>query len=185
MSNPNNYLKQQERALTRKLELIEEKGGKCEICGYDKNIAALDFHHLNPETKSFQLDSRHLSNTTIVKLREEADKCILVCANCHREIHNKHLDKSNIPMLLNEMVSKHISLEHKNKTSICKHCGKEFPYSKNKIYCSDECREADKGYPTYDEITAKYDELKSWDKVAQFYGVTRRILQRIRRINEN
>ena len=62
--NPNDYVKQKERALSRKLELIKLKGGKCERCGYDKNIAALEFHHLDPSTKSFQLDSRHLSNTT-------------------------------------------------------------------------------------------------------------------------
>lgn len=185
MSNPNDYLKQKERALTRKLELIEAKGGKCEICGYDKNIAALDFHHLEPSNKAFELDARHLSNTTINKLLEEADKCILVCANCHREIHNKHLDKSNIPSLLNEMTSKHIKLTHKNKTSICKHCGKEFPWANGKIYCCDKCREDDKGYPSYDEIASKYNELHSWEKVASYYGITRRITQRIRKINEN
>ena len=185
MSNPNDYLKQRERALTRKLELIEAKGGKCEICGYDKNIAALDFHHVNPENKCFELDARRLSNTSMEKLLEEADKCILICANCHRELHNEHLDKNNIPVLLNEMTSKHYNLEHKNRTSICKYCGEEFPYSKGKIYCSDECRELDKNYPEYIDIMTKYDELRSWEKVAQFYGVTRRILQRIRRVNEN
>jgi predicted Zn-ribbon and HTH transcriptional regulator len=58
--NPNDYLKQKERALSRKLEIIRLKGGKCERCGYDKNIAALEFHHLDPSIKSFQLDSRHL-----------------------------------------------------------------------------------------------------------------------------
>lgn len=185
MVNPNSYLKQQERALTRKLELIEAKGGKCEICGYDKNIAALELHHLDPSQKSFQLDARHLSNTTIEKLLEEANKCILVCANCHREIHNEHLNKSNITSLLNEMTSKHIKLNHKNKTSICKHCGKEFPYVKGKIYCCDECREFDKNYPTYEEVIEKYGEFHNWEKVAQYYGVTRRVIQRIRRINEN
>ena len=49
--NSNYYEKQKERALTRKLEIIERKGGKCEICGYDKNIAALELHHVNPENK--------------------------------------------------------------------------------------------------------------------------------------
>ena len=68
--NSNNYKKQCERALKRKLELIELKGGECEICGYNNNIAALDFHHINPEDKNFQLDSRHLSNTHIDKLKQ-------------------------------------------------------------------------------------------------------------------
>ena len=98
--NPNEYRKQKERALKRKLELIELKGGKCEKCGYDKNIAALEFHHLNPSEKSFQIDSRHLSNTHIDKLKIEVNKCILLCANCHREIHNEQFEKENIPLLL-------------------------------------------------------------------------------------
>ena len=89
--NPNSYKKQCERALKRKLELIEHKGGKCEKCGYDKNIAAFDFHHVNPENKEFHLDARHLSNTNIEKLIKECNKCILLCANCHREFHYLNL----------------------------------------------------------------------------------------------
>lgn len=185
MTNPNSYLKQRERALVRKLELIENKGGKCEICGYDKNIAALEFHHLNPEDKSFQLDARHLSNTTIEKLLTESKKCILVCANCHRELHNKHLEKDNVSILLNEMTSKHIELTHKKAKTVCKHCGKEFDYVRGKIYCCEECREADKKYPTYEELMNKYNELHSWEKVADFYNITRRITQRIRKINNS
>lgn len=70
-----------------KHELVKYKGGKCEICGYDKCEAALEFHHLNPEEKEFQLSS---GNTcSLEKMKKEADKCILVCANCHREIHDK------------------------------------------------------------------------------------------------
>lgn len=179
MSNPNDYLKQKERALTRKLELIEKKGGKCQICGYDKNIAALEFHHLNPEEKSFQLDSRRLSNTTIERLLEEADKCILVCANCHREIHNEHLDKKYIPTFLNEMTSKHIKLTHKNKTSVCKHCGKIFEYVKGKIYCCDECRKADKQYPSHDEAMEKYKEIGSIYKTAQYFHISKITLKKI------
>lgn len=70
-----------------KHELVKYKGGKCEICGYDKCEAALEFHHLNPEEKDFQLSG---GNTcSLEKMKKEADKCILVCANCHREIHDK------------------------------------------------------------------------------------------------
>ena len=124
---PNDYVKQKERALSRKLELIELKGGKCERCGYDKNIAALEFHHLDPSMKSFQLDSRHLSNTTKEKILEELDKCIIVCSNCHRELHNPQFDKDNIDNLIEEMQSKHVSVIHKSKLNIkvaWKHCGK-------------------------------------------------------------
>lgn len=70
-----------------KIKLVEYKGGKCEICGYDKCIDALEFHHLNPQEKEFGISC---GNTLKFEtLKKEADKCILVCANCHREIHSK------------------------------------------------------------------------------------------------
>lgn len=73
------------RRKQNKLLLIEYKGGKCEICGYNKNIAALEFHHLDPSQKEFGLTGNTYS---LERQKAEADKCILVCANCHREIHN-------------------------------------------------------------------------------------------------
>ena len=74
-----------------KIKLVEYKGGKCERCGYDKCIDALEFHHLNPDEKDFGLscgDTRSLE-----KLKAEADKCIMVCANCHREIHAEERER--------------------------------------------------------------------------------------------
>ena len=185
--NPNYYKKQCERALKRKLELIELKGGKCQKCGYDKNIAALDFHHINPEEKSFQIDSRHLSNTHIDKLKTEVNKCILLCANCHRELHYEKYNKDNISTLLEEYnTTNNVSvLEPKRQVYICAVCGKPIESKFNKKYCSNECRYSveniEKNYPTYEEITSKYEELKSWDKVAAFYGITRKITQGIRK----
>ena len=70
-----------------KKHLVEYKGGKCEKCGYDKCVDALDFHHLDPTVKELGLSQRGLTRA-LAKLKEEADKCILVCANCHREIHS-------------------------------------------------------------------------------------------------
>ena len=181
--NPNEYKKQKERALKRKLELIELKGGKCQKCGYDNNIAALEFHHTNPEEKSFQIDSRHLSNTHIDKLKAEANKCELLCAVCHREIHNEQFNKDNIPLLLEEYnkINTISVLAPKVKESICPVCGKLFRSSRRKFFCSNECRYKMDEYPSYEEITSKYEELKSWDKVAAFYGITRKITQGIRK----
>lgn len=67
--------------------LIEYKGGKCEHCGYDKCMRALEFHHLNPNEKDFGL-SRCLSKS-ISSLKKEVDKCILLCSNCHAEEHER------------------------------------------------------------------------------------------------
>jgi 5-methylcytosine-specific restriction endonuclease McrA len=85
-------LKQQERAKSRKQKLIELLGGKCSVCGYSKNYAALEFHHTNPIEKDGNLDSRKLSNSTWGWCLEESKKCILLCSNCHAEHHHPHLN---------------------------------------------------------------------------------------------
>lgn len=61
--NPNTSHAQTIRGLRRKLKLIKLKGGACEKCGYDNNIAALEFHHMDSHTKRFNIDIRKLSNT--------------------------------------------------------------------------------------------------------------------------
>lgn len=66
--------------------LIEEFGGCCSKCGYDKNASALEFHHIESEHKDFHFGGGSLRN--LDKIRKELEKCILVCANCHREIHH-------------------------------------------------------------------------------------------------
>lgn len=75
-----------ERQRAFKLKSIEYKGGKCVCCGYDKYQGALEFHHLDPNEKDFTLS--HVKLTTFnEEIKKELDKCVLVCANCHREIH--------------------------------------------------------------------------------------------------
>jgi hypothetical protein len=64
--------------------LVEEAGGSCAICGYAKHPRALEFHHLDPDEKSFGIGrgfTRSLEQT-----RQEAAKCILLCSNCHVEV---------------------------------------------------------------------------------------------------
>ena len=64
---------------------LEYKGGKCQICGYNKYQGALDLHHLNQEDKKFGIGDKGYTRSW-EKVRAELDKCILVCANCHREV---------------------------------------------------------------------------------------------------
>lgn len=56
---------------------------QCALCGYDKCVAALDFHHI----KKKKFDITNVRTYSKVKLKSEIDKCIVICANCHREIH--------------------------------------------------------------------------------------------------
>jgi hypothetical protein len=65
---------------------IEYKGGKCIFCGYDKYAGALDFHHIDESQKLFNLSVKGLTRSW-ERTKAELDKCVLVCANCHREIH--------------------------------------------------------------------------------------------------
>lgn len=74
-----------ERRTKIKIKCLKYKGNKCEICGYNKCIRALSFHHTDPSKKDFIISGNHTRRWT--KIRKELDKCILVCANCHMEIH--------------------------------------------------------------------------------------------------
>lgn len=65
---------------------IDFLGGKCMYCGYNRCSAALDFHHLDERKKKFGLSQDGLTRSW-EKTKQELQKCILVCANCHREIH--------------------------------------------------------------------------------------------------
>ncbi|HLO47633.1 MAG TPA: hypothetical protein VK211_04325 [Kamptonema sp.] len=86
------------------------------MCGYSKSIAALDFHHLSPKYKDFKISGRSVSFDTIVP---ELNKCILVCANCHREIHAGLI---NLP-----------------EDKICLYCGRLLTNPQQDNYCSQQC----------------------------------------------
>ena len=82
------YLKKAVAERRRKLKqmVVEYKGGKCIICGYKRYAGAFDLHHVGDSKKEFGLSVRGLTRSW-ERIKKEADKCILVCANCHREIH--------------------------------------------------------------------------------------------------
>lgn len=79
-----------------KFELKMNHGGKCSKCGYNKCLDALDFHHVDPSTKQntfiklgVKVSVTNLSHVSGQKAATaEAKKCILLCANCHRELHS-------------------------------------------------------------------------------------------------
>jgi hypothetical protein len=60
-------------------------GGKCRLCGYDKCPSALEFHHVEVWLKDFTISDRM---TSFEAIKPELDKCELLCANCHREVHD-------------------------------------------------------------------------------------------------
>lgn len=81
------YLK---KAVSRRRKKVRDlaisyKGKRCTICGYNKCKQALEFHHLLQE-KEFGISAKGYTRSWD-KVKKELDKCILVCSNCHREIH--------------------------------------------------------------------------------------------------
>lgn len=64
--------------------LVEEAGGACCICGYNRNMRALHFHHVEPSQKRYEMNARGVS-LALETLRAEARKCVLLCSNCHAE----------------------------------------------------------------------------------------------------
>jgi hypothetical protein len=68
-----------------KATLVREAGGRCALCGYDRFVGALQFHHLEPEQKSFSVSGDGLTRS-LERARAEASKCALLCSNCHAEV---------------------------------------------------------------------------------------------------
>ena len=121
----------------RKENLIRVLGSCCCLCGYDKCIGALEFHHIEPENKKYQL-----SNGNCHKIEddlEEAKKCLLVCANCHREIHTTDIYQ-NIDLWKYQIYNEDFanSLLYKEQEEYkCSNCGKIISrYSKSGMCAS-------------------------------------------------
>jgi len=89
-----NSYKVQKCRRNNKQKAVDYKGGKCKTCGYNKCIDALVFHHVDPNKKDFGISANGTTRAWN-KVKEELDKCILLCANCHTELHDK-IDQKRI-----------------------------------------------------------------------------------------
>ena len=110
-------------------------GEKCQCCGYDKCLSALEFHHIDPDIKEFSFCEN--TNRSWESVRSELKKCILVCANCHREIHSNLISNLQLTSSFSEERAKEIDklVENvkKHKIYYCSSCGIEV--SKGHDYC--------------------------------------------------
>lgn len=156
----------------RKINLVYVLGGKCCVCGYNKCLHALDFHHINPEDKEFTLSSKH--NISTAAVLEELKKCALLCANCHREFHAGELDvdlQSTYDESKAQEVLELIETSKKKQIYFCKTCGK--PISKGATYCI-ECGEKSKRVverPSRDELK-RLVYSTSFTTLAMQFGVS-------------
>ncbi len=150
----------------RKQELINYKGGKCQICGYDKVkfLSAFSFHHRDPSQKEFGISS---SSKKIESLMAEVDKCDLLCVRCHAELHDAlHQTKRN----------KQLEIKRKILSDLtCKKCNKKFrPKSSDQKLCSVECKalyQCRVERPLKEVLEQEIKE-NSWVALGRKYGVS-------------
>ena len=122
---------QRKRWLTRKYAALTLLGGKCFICGYAKNYAALDLHHINPKEKSFNWDKLKLRKWEDVIT--EVKKCVLLCANCHREQHNP---AAALDSIAGNIANPALQIAKLTVIGNCPVCNKEVYNTK---FCSIKC----------------------------------------------
>ena len=116
----------------RKKWAVEAFGGKCGICGYNKCIEALEFHHLDPSQKEFTLTASVANRQVFV---EELKKCVCLCSNCHREVHS---GVTNIPEnVLKFDESFTVKPLPEKPKHPCKECGKLTTITQT--FCSVKC----------------------------------------------
>ena len=74
---------------TLKKVAVSHMGGKCVLCGYNRCMRALHFHHLNPHEKDFEISTK----SSWYDIQHEIKKCVLLCSNCHAEVHDGLIDQ--------------------------------------------------------------------------------------------
>jgi hypothetical protein len=155
-----------------KLALIEYKGGKCEKCGYSKleYPRVFHFHHRDPAQKDFSPSSK---NWAIERLKEEVDKCQLLCSNCHAEEH-EIWDQEKRPVRTDLK-------KNKRGARVCESCNNLFKYAReDQRYCSLDCSDFSKRKakrPSRDELY-KMVWSKPTTQIASDFGVTDKAIEK-------
>jgi len=179
MSNSKNVSDFRKR---RKTNLIKIMGGKCCLCGYNKVQDALEFHHIDPMSKEYGIAEKGTCHS-LDKDIKEIRKCILVCANCHREIHanlhseeelknSQYIDEQFIEELKENkgFTENHVKKEPK----YCSKCGKQISGKGNTDLCS-ECFNLEqriiKTRPSRSELKEMIRTIP-FTKIGEKYGVT-------------
>lgn len=149
-----------------KKRLIDYKGGKCEICGYCKDVpSCYDFHHKDPKEKLFSISHKNVSFENVIK---EVDKCALLCKNCHSELHwNLNQEKR---LKRQKEVRKDILPDFN-----CEECNKQQKKKdRRQKYCSLECSRLARRKvkrPSKDELNDLLNK-NSYCAVGRMFGVS-------------
>jgi len=169
MSNRSEAVKKWRKAT--KSRLLNGMGGKCFACGYNKCETALDFHHINPSEKDFALGAARASIKNWLSLVEEVEKCVILCANCHREHHEGILNIVFLPRKFDEQLKNYKVIEKEELYDLCPIC--QTKKSKHLITCSPECAAKKSRKVNWDMIDLKtLYENNTVIKISQQLGVS-------------
>jgi len=152
-----------------KEKLIRYKGGKCEVCGYDKDCPnAYAFHHRDPSLKEIKIGGSTLS---FERQKAEVEKCDLLCVRCHAEIHNEDFKQKKAKGV--ELLKQRE--ENRLKPLVCV-CGSVFqPHNRKQKTCSIPCsaklKYDIKYHPTKTQLAEDIANL-SWTAIGKKYGVS-------------
>jgi len=122
-----------------KARIIESMGGKCNLCGYNRCNTALELHHIDPSKKEISFGSIRANPRSWEKIVEELKKCVLLCANCHREVEANLVELPKDIHKFNEAYT-----EYRTPPMVydikCQQCKIMFrTKEKDRQYCSIEC----------------------------------------------
>jgi len=149
----------------KKLQAVNAFGGKCCICGYNKCIEVLGFHHVDKTTKEEE-PSYIIMRWSFNRVKKELDKCILVCANCHGEIHAK--EKEGINIDLRNYVKPWLNKK-------CKYCQIDFTTKDDEQkYCSHNCMHYSRrkgSRPSAEELSSLM-KTTNWTQLGRMFGVS-------------
>ncbi len=160
----------------RKNNLRKVFHSKCCLCGFDEVQEALEFHHVNEDEKEFGISGSHNQTKALAAQLEELKKCILVCANCHRGIHQGiYQVPENWQELYDNEVAEQLLQDLEDlkihKKYYCQECGKEI--SKGSNYCVECGHKAQRICERPDRETLKQlIREKPFTQIAYQYGVT-------------
>ena len=148
-----------------KQRMVNAFGGKCGICDYNKCNAALEFHHLNPDEKEFGFGSIRSWEKAVIEVR----KCVLLCSNCHVEVHNGITQIPENITRFDESFAEYREQFKKNMMDNCPICGgdKRIDY----LTCSNSCGGKRREVIDWDSI----DLLKMYKEIGTYIGVAEKL----------
>ncbi len=167
-----------------KARLVAAFGGTCGVCGYSRCQESLVFHHLDPKEKEFAVTGKKAAGW--LSIVAEARKCVLLCANCHGEIHAGVVSIPADCRRFDESFATYEGLlaSRKQPRSNCLHCGREVSQKPGQPYCSQSC--ASKAHRHTIAPTMTAEEITTllaahgyrWAPAAKSIGITDNALRK-------